>query len=668
MKTGRDAGFRACDAAAADRAIRKCGTVIHMVESEQHVCKDGPCAICAEPEPWQSKQDMGKPWHYLLLDELPAPVLALNFQGNVAFWNRKCEEITGYASTEIVCNPCAREMLWPNPTCREHVVRQWSGSRDFECTLTCRGGQIKHIRWHPMSDRFPICGWSGWAIGSDVTDLRVLERAQWQNRCSQAAPDMLPDPVVVMDLDGRIEHANRQFLEEFGHTVEEVHGKTTADLGILSDVTFQQLKREVLPKLISDGVLVNIETAAQRPDGNWFPILLSYRLLRGASGEPQAIACSSRDITLVKQAFEATAEKERVLQALFHAIPESLLIADTEGRILACNETAAERVGRPVREVVGRLAVDCLTDDASSGAREQYMARIAEVFHSGEPVCFTDVQGGLVLQYTLYPVVDDKGQVTGVAIFARDMTRQVQTQKELHEYYERLRGAKQLASLGTIITTLTSELAHPLSIVRLADQTALAELKKLNCPDDAIQQDLEASIAASAAMSAIVSRFRSYARQSAKTKETNVHIDRVAECTIRLLEQSARQARVTFQTDNLDALPAIHMRENELEQVFFALTQNAVHAADGAKDRYLLITGVSRDDEIELRFEDNCGGIEPANLLRFFEPFFTTKPPGQGIGLGLFVARQIVQRRGGQISVQNRHGQGVTFVVTLPVN
>jgi len=219
-----------------------------------------------------------------------------------------------------------------------------------------------------------------------------------------------------------------------------------------------------------------------------------------------------------------------------------------------------------------------------------------------------------------------------------------------------------------IITALTRELAQPLSIVRLADQTALAELKKLNCPDGAIRQDLEASIAASAALSAVISRFRAYVGQSVKTKETEVRIDRVADWTIRLLEQSARQARVTFQTDNLNALPAIQMRENELEQVFFALAQNAVDAADGAKDRCLLIRGALRDDEIELRFEDSCGGIEPANLLRIFEPFFTTKPPAQGVGLGLFVARQIVQRRGGQISVQNRHGLGVTFVVTLPVD
>jgi len=615
--------------------------VNHKVEPERHAHRDDPRVICVGTEPCQSKSDISKPWHYLLLDELPAPVLALDLQGNVAFWNRKCEEITGYAGAELVRNSRAREMLWPDPTCRERVAHLWSGSRDFECTITCKGGQLRHVRWHLMSDRFPVRGWSAWAVGSDVTGWRVLGQTQREHGCAGPVRDVLPDPVAVPDLDGCIEHADRRFVEELGQTETQVHGKMTAHLVTPTNDTFQQLAGEVR---------------------------LSYRLSPSDFGEPQAIARASRDVAVIKRASEATAEKECMLQALFDAIPESLFLVDAEGKVLACNETAAERVGRSVRELVGSLAVECLINAASSEASEQHMARIAGVFHSGEPVCFTDVGGGLVLEYTLYPVVGDKDQVTSVAIFARDTTRQVQTQKELHECREQLRRATQLASLGTIVIPSTCELTQSLTIVGLAVQTALAELKKLHCPDGAILQDMEASIAASARLAAIVSRFRDYGRQLAKTKETDVRIDRVAERTIRLLEESARQARVSIRIENLDALPAIHVREDELEQVFFALGQNAVHAADGTKDRCLLIAGELRGDEVQLRFEDNCGGIEPANLPRIFEPFFTTKPPGKGIGLGLPVAQQMVLHRGGQISVQNHYGQGVTFVVTLPVS
>ncbi len=355
------------------------------------------------------------------------------------------------------------------------------------------------------------------------------------------------------------------------------------------------------------------------------------------------------------------------LQVLLHAIPESLLLLDSEGRILACNETAARRAGQSIQELVGRPVADCLASIAPCDLCKERMARIAEVRYSGEPAHFTDERNGLVFEHSLYPVLDDNNRVTSIVIFARDVTAQIQAQKELRDYCERLRDAEQLTSLGMLSATLAHELTQPLSVIRLTTQTALAELRKVNCPD-AIKRDLEASLTASATIAAIVSQFGNYARQSTRTKEADVRIDSVAEGTIRLLEQSARQANVTLRTESLGALPTIRMQENELEQIIFALTQNAVEAADGTKDRHLLIAGSVHDGEIELRFEDNCGGIQPAHLQNIFKPFFTTKPPGKGTGLGLSIARRIVRDRGGQISVQSQYGEGTTFIVRLPRN
>jgi C4-dicarboxylate-specific signal transduction histidine kinase len=225
--------------------------------------------------------------------------------------------------------------------------------------------------------------------------------------------------------------------------------------------------------------------------------------------------------------------------------------------------------------------------------------------------------------------------------------------------------AERLASLGMISATLAHELAQPLSAAQLATQNALAELERLTCPD-VIQRDLQAVLAACARIGEIVGRFRDVARPSGKAKETEIHIPQVAERTYRLFEQSARQANVRLGTENLDALPAVRMRENELDDLFFALVQNAIQAADGVKERRLLITGALQGDAIMLRFVDNCGGIEPAHLPRIFEPFFTTKLSDKGAGLGLCIARRIVCQRGGQITVESRYGEGTTFTVTWP--
>jgi C4-dicarboxylate-specific signal transduction histidine kinase len=231
--------------------------------------------------------------------------------------------------------------------------------------------------------------------------------------------------------------------------------------------------------------------------------------------------------------------------------------------------------------------------------------------------------------------------------------------------HEGVRHIEWLASLGMVSATLAHELVQPLSVVRLAIQDAGAKLEGLDCPE-AVGQDLQDALTACSRISEIVVGFGELARRPGKPKEVEVHIQRVAERTIRLLEPSAKQAKLRLQTENLDALPALTICENDLEQLFFALAQNAVQAADGVKDRYLLITGALQEDKVILRFQDNCGGIDPAHLPRVFEPFFTTKPPGKGTGLGLCIARRIVCQRGGQVSVDSHSGEGTTFTVTFP--
>ena len=65
--------------------------------------------------------------------------------------------------------------------------------------------------------------------------------------------------------------------------------------------------------------------------------------------------------------------------------------------------------------------------------------------------------------------------------------------------------------------------------------------------------------------------------------------------------------------------------------------------------------------------KDNGPGI-PMNILdKIFQPFFTTKPTGQGTGLGLSLAYDIVKAHGGEITVQTTEGEGTEFIINIPV-
>jgi signal transduction histidine kinase len=77
----------------------------------------------------------------------------------------------------------------------------------------------------------------------------------------------------------------------------------------------------------------------------------------------------------------------------------------------------------------------------------------------------------------------------------------------------------------------------------------------------------------------------------------------------------------------------------------------------------------SYGDRVEISVKDNGNGFLKKILDTIFQPFFTTKPTGQGTGLGLSLAYDIVKAHGGELKVENREVRyGASFVITLPVN
>ncbi len=103
----------------------------------------------------------------------------------------------------------------------------------------------------------------------------------------------------------------------------------------------------------------------------------------------------------------------------------------------------------------------------------------------------------------------------------------------------------------------------------------------------------------------------------------------------------------------------------ELKQVFLNLIINAIHAV-GAQGSIRIATELDGDLAV-VSFEDDGYGIEPALIDRIFDPFFTTKPVGEGTGLGLGIAHQVVTQHGGVITVNSEPGEGTTFRVHLPI-
>jgi signal transduction histidine kinase len=134
--------------------------------------------------------------------------------------------------------------------------------------------------------------------------------------------------------------------------------------------------------------------------------------------------------------------------------------------------------------------------------------------------------------------------------------------------------------------------------------------------------------------------------------------------TVRVLASKAKSKGASITLDVEASLPNVHATGSELNQVWLNLIDNALDAvADGGRIEVGAFTAL---DRVVVRVADDGPGIPQEIMPQIFDPFFTTKPPGQGTGLGLEIARQLVRRSHGDIAVQSRPGL-TEFRVSLPV-
>jgi PAS domain S-box-containing protein len=116
----------------------------------------------------------------LVLQNMPVMMDAFDANWDIIIWNRECEKVTGYSAEEIVGNPKAVELLYPNRDYRQQMMASWAERgndyRDWEWEITCKDGSVKLISWSNISQEFPIPGWAAWGIGVDITDRKRAEQ------------------------------------------------------------------------------------------------------------------------------------------------------------------------------------------------------------------------------------------------------------------------------------------------------------------------------------------------------------------------------------------------------------------------------------------------------------------------------------------------------------
>ena len=303
---------------------------------------------------------------------------------------------------------------------------------------------------------------------------------------------------------------------------------------------------------------------------------------------------------------------------------------------------------------------------AEPHARTAFLDRlVSEGAVSSYPVRMLRIDAAvIVVEITARAEVDrQRGTVRVEALF-RDVTEQRRLKDRSRDLYQQLLQAEKLAVLGQTISQVAHELNNPLATIlswgeRLQEQPLDATSKR----------GADAIVAATERATRIVRDLLTYAKPRPSTRSM-IDLNHVVRETLELRADEQAANSIDAVTALASGLPPVFADAHRIQQVLLNLMNNAEQAMVGAHGRGSLVVRTWHDasvNTVSFEVSDDGPGLAPEIRARIFDAFFTTKPVGEGTGLGLAVAYNIVKDHGGRIRVDSEPGRGTSFVVDLPV-
>jgi len=299
--------------------------------------------------------------------------------------------------------------------------------------------------------------------------------------------------------------------------------------------------------------------------------------------------------------------------------------------------------------------------------------------------------GGLVVLTVIAFLLirNNKQKKKANALLARQKQQIETTLSDLKATQQQLIQSEKMASLGELTAGIAHEIQNPLNFVNNfsdVNEELLTEMKdelskgKINdaiaLANDAIENQKKINHHGKKA-DAIVKSMLQHSGSSAGVKES-ANINALAEEYLHLSYHGFIAKDKTFnaalKTDfdesigNINVIPQDIGRVvlNLINNAFYAVSEKAKHGI-GEYDPAVNVSTRKINGKIQIIVSDNGNGIPESIKEKIFQPFFTTKPTGQGTGLGLSLAYDIVKTHGGEIKVETKEGEGTTFIIKLPV-
>jgi len=248
-----------------------------------------------------------------------------------------------------------------------------------------------------------------------------------------------------------------------------------------------------------------------------------------------------------------------------------------------------------------------------------------------------------------------------------DVTARKHAEEALRKAQAELAHVARVMTMGEFAASIAHEISQPIGAI-VANADAGQRWLAGGAPNlDQARESVGFIMSDANRAADIIKRIRALIKK-ADTEKTTLNINDAIREVIALAEGEARRNSVALRTELAEDLPPIVGDRVQLQQVILNLAMNGIEAMSSVADRprHLLVCSRRHEaDHVLVALQDFGIGIEPENLKRIFETFYTTKP--QGLGMGLAIARSIIENHGGRLSAVPNEGPGMTFQFALPV-
>lgn len=640
------------------------------------------------------------------LDQVRALVVILDLQGNILWWNRACTELIGFDLADAASRYATEVVPRENDAGIERALRQIVefGETTFEHRIVTKTGEPRLVTFHSRVFEDEDGERRILTTGIDRTEEReALNELQESEERLRTLTRISAEAVIWVDEEHRITFFNEGAEKTFGYRVHEVLG---APVDFLMPRDRKQAVHEAL-RLFHLGeeeslrIGSNVDVRGRRKDGSEFPGDLT--LAKVCTGGSWIFVLAMRDISERKR----IEEEQRFFAELGQVMSESL---ERDATVDAITELVVSQLadvcvvdlitGSGVRRVAVRHA-----DEGEAGRvaeladvrLERSSARrpLMEVFSRKEPLVLEELEDRHLVELAgstrhleilralsprslLAAPLFARGTLVGTMLllsrsprrytssslpFARELGRRVGLAVDHARLYQAVHRA--VTARDEVLGVVAHDLRSPLSAIQMSARTLV-----VSCREDVrALRSVDVIQRSSARMGALIDDLLDIARMEAgqlRLKRRSCDAGEIVEEAVLASRVLAEEAGVSLDVIESDEPVALRADPMRLLQILSNLIGNAVkYTPTGG---HVEIHFERRDGQALFTVRDTGPGLSTGAKKHLFERFWQRRrSTREGAGLGLSIARGLVEAHGGEIGVESQLGKGSTFWFRLPL-